>query len=124
MTKEKVNEYVGMGDIKDGEELTPERIVAELIRLTRVAYRESYEYPKLTYMVLNEVLSKHYNEWVDCREDISKSYQEAISHKPCPLVSHCQSRTGPCFVMEPDDGCYYYRYFRDLIKRREGDKNE
>lgn len=43
---------------------------------------------------------------------------------PCPLVSHCQSRTGPCFVMEPDDGCYYYRYFRDLIKRREGDKHE
>ena len=40
---------------------------------------------------------------------------------PCPLVSHCQSRTGPCFVREPDDGCYYYRYFRDLIKRREGE---
>lgn len=40
---------------------------------------------------------------------------------PCPLISFCQSRTGPCFVREPDDGCYYYRYFKDLIKRREGE---
>lgn len=43
---------------------------------------------------------------------------------PCPLVSHCQSRTAPCFVMEPDDGCPYYRYFKDLIESREGDKHE
>ena len=40
---------------------------------------------------------------------------------PCPLVSHCQSRTAICFVREPDDGCYYYRYFKELIKRREGE---
>lgn len=49
---------------------------------------------------------------------------QKVLKTPCPLVSHCQSRTAPCFVMEPDDGCYYYRYFKDLIKRREGDKNE
>ena len=39
--------------------------------------------------------------------------------KGCPLVSHCQSRTAPCSVMEPDDGCYYYRYFKELIERRD-----
>ena len=43
---------------------------------------------------------------------------------PCPLASHCPNKTGPCFVMEPDDGCYYYRYFKDLINRREENKHE
>lgn len=52
----------------------------------------------------------------ECSSKIRKA-----TKTPCPLVSHCQSRTGPCFVMEPDDGCYYYRYFKELIKRREGE---
>lgn len=52
-----------------------------------------------------------------------KKIQKA-TRTPCLLVSFCQSRTAPCFVMEPDDGCPYYRYFKDLIERREGDKNE
>ena len=38
---------------------------------------------------------------------------------PCPLVSWCPSRTAPCNIMPPDEGCYWYRYFRDLIKKVE-----
>ena len=38
---------------------------------------------------------------------------------PCPLVAWCPSKTAPCNVMPPDDGCYWYRYFKDLIKKAE-----
>lgn len=38
---------------------------------------------------------------------------------PCPLVSWCPSKTAPCSIMPPDDGCYWYRYFRELIKNNE-----
>lgn len=63
-------------------------------------------------------LDKHFIA-TECYSKIQKAIKT-----PCPLVSHCQSRTAPCFVMEPDDGCPYYRYFKELIERREGDKNE
>ena len=38
---------------------------------------------------------------------------------PCPLVDWCPSKTAPCNVMPPDEGCYWYRYFRDLIEKAE-----
>lgn len=38
---------------------------------------------------------------------------------PCPLVTWCPSKTAPCNIMPPDEGCYWYRYFRDLIKKTE-----
>lgn len=38
---------------------------------------------------------------------------------PCPLVSWCPSKTAPCSIMPPDDGCYWYRYFKELIKNKE-----
>ena len=59
ITNGKVDEYVDKGDIKDGEMLTDERIVAELIRWTRVVNSESYEYERLTPLVLTTVL-EHY----------------------------------------------------------------
>lgn len=37
----------------------------------------------------------------------------------CPLFDFCDSITAVCRVSEPDEGCYYYRYFRDLIQRKE-----
>lgn len=59
ITREQVDKYVYQGDIKDGEVLTDERIVAELIRWTRVVKSESYEYERLTPLVLTTVL-EHY----------------------------------------------------------------
>ena len=38
---------------------------------------------------------------------------------PCPFVEFCICRTATCRVREPDEGCYLYRYFKDLIERRE-----
>ena len=42
-----------------------------------------------------------------------------ITIDPCPLVSWCPSKTAPCSIMPPDDGCYWYRYFKELIKNKE-----
>lgn len=41
----------------------------------------------------------------------------------CPLFDFCDSITATCRVKEPDEGCYYYRYFRDLINRKEAEKH-
>lgn len=64
ITGEQVNKYVDQGDIKDGEVLTDERIVAELIRWTRVVKGESYEYERLTPLVLTTVLEHYGYEYV------------------------------------------------------------
>ena len=42
----------------------------------------------------------------------------------CPLFNFCDSITATCRVKEPDEGCYYYRYFRDLIQRKEKQKKK
>jgi len=38
---------------------------------------------------------------------------------PCPLGSWCPNKTLTCSIMLPDDGCYWYRYFKELIKNKE-----
>lgn len=42
----------------------------------------------------------------------------------CPLFDFCDSITATCRVKEPDEGCYYYRYFKDLIQRNEEKKEK
>ena len=42
----------------------------------------------------------------------------------CPLFNFCDSITAVCRVSEPDEGCYYYRYFSDLIQRKEKKKKK
>ena len=42
----------------------------------------------------------------------------------CPLFDFCDSITATCRVSEPDEGCYYYRYFHDLIQRKEKEKQK
>ena len=37
----------------------------------------------------------------------------------CPLFEFCNCRTATCKVVLPDDSCYWYRYFKTLIKERE-----
>lgn len=38
---------------------------------------------------------------------------------PCPLVSWCPNKTATCKVIPPDEGCYWYRYFKKLIEKTE-----
>jgi hypothetical protein len=37
----------------------------------------------------------------------------------CPLFDFCNCRTAMCRAVLPDDSCYWYRYFKALIKERE-----
>lgn len=37
----------------------------------------------------------------------------------CPLFEFCNCRTATCRAALPDDNCYWYRYFKALIKERE-----
>lgn len=38
---------------------------------------------------------------------------------PCPLVFWCPNKTATCNVIPPDSGCYWYRYFKELIEKTE-----
>ena len=67
MTREEINKYVEIGDIKYGEEITTERAIAEVYRWIRVIVGESYDYEILTPKVLDMViqaLSEKTAEWV------------------------------------------------------------
>lgn len=37
----------------------------------------------------------------------------------CPLFSFCNCKTAICRAKEPDESCYWYRYFKDRIKKFE-----
>ena len=37
----------------------------------------------------------------------------------CPLFNFCNCKTAACRFALPDESCYWYRYFKDLIKKRE-----
>ena len=37
----------------------------------------------------------------------------------CPLFEFCNCKTAMCRVYEPDESCYWYRYFEKLIKLKE-----
>lgn len=41
-----------------------------------------------------------------------------FSSPPCPLFDFCNCKTGMCRAALPDDSCYWYRYFKALIKER------
>lgn len=36
----------------------------------------------------------------------------------CPLFEFCNCKTAACRVQLPDEGCYWYRYFKNLIELR------
>lgn len=38
----------------------------------------------------------------------------------CPLFKWCPSRTAVCRASLPDDGCYWYRWFKQLIEEDKG----
>lgn len=37
----------------------------------------------------------------------------------CPMFDSCTLRTGGCVASLPDNGCYWYRWFKDLIQKTE-----
>ena len=37
----------------------------------------------------------------------------------CPLFRFCNCKTAMCRVALPDEGCYWYRYFKKLIQSEE-----
>lgn len=39
-----------------------------------------------------------------------------IIEQKCELFNICNCKTAMCRVCPPDESCYYYRYFKKLIK--------
>lgn len=37
----------------------------------------------------------------------------------CPLFDICNCKTAMCCICEPSESCYWYKYFYELIKRKE-----
>ena len=37
----------------------------------------------------------------------------------CPLFEFCNCKTAACRVQLPDETCYWYRYFKNLIEENE-----
>ena len=37
----------------------------------------------------------------------------------CPLFDFCNCKTAMCRAVLPDESCYWYRYFKQLIEERE-----
>ena len=36
----------------------------------------------------------------------------------CPLFEFCNCKTAMCRVAEPDESCYWYRYFKKLSEEK------
>ena len=36
---------------------------------------------------------------------------------PCPFISWCPYMSAVCRACLPDEGCYVYRYFKELISK-------
>ena len=39
--------------------------------------------------------------------------------KRCPLFNYCNCKTAMRRTALPDESCYWYRYFKELIEKRE-----
>ena len=44
-------------------------------------------------------------------------------HQKCPLMERCNAKSGVCWSELPDDTCYYYRWFKEIIRQREAEAN-
>lgn len=47
-----------------------------------------------------------------------------MEEKKCKMWAYCSSRTAVCAAMEPDDGCPFYRYFKELLGKEKEPKKE
>lgn len=46
-----------------------------------------------------------------------------MTNKMCPLFPWCNCRTAVCRVKEPDESCFWFRYFKKLIEEKEEKNN-
>ncbi len=76
-------------------------------------------YSKENVCLRSEVCETKAFEYWESKQPFNRYNITDIIIDPCPLVAWCPSKTAPCNVMPPDDGCYWYRYFKDLIKKVE-----
>lgn len=67
----------------------------------------------------SEVCETKAFEYWESKQSFNRCNITNIIIDPCPLVAWCPSKTAVCNIMPPDEGCYWYRYFRDLIKKAE-----
>jgi len=58
---------------------------------------------------------------VDIAEHIKKWEPKA---ERCELWSICNCKTAMCRVALPDEGCYYYRYFKKIIEEKIKNKTQ
>ena len=42
-----------------------------------------------------------------------------ISPPKCELFNFCNCKTAMCRAVLPDESCYWYRYFKNLIEKNE-----
>ena len=40
-----------------------------------------------------------------------------VSLPKCELFEFCNCKTAACRSQEPDDSCYWYRYFKKLVEK-------
>lgn len=75
-------------------------------------------YPKLGRCLHSEICRLETLEYWEPREPFDRYDITGMIIDPCPLKSWCPNKTAPCSIMPPDDGCYWYRYFKELIKNK------
>jgi hypothetical protein len=59
------------------------------------------------------------DEIITCYIKDARTGEIVSSWQACPLVDFCNCKTAVCRTMLPDESCYWYRYFKDLIERKE-----
>jgi hypothetical protein len=45
-------------------------------------------------------------------------------YEGCMLVNNCNYKTATCYVCEPDNGCYPYRYIKKIIEKENKSESE
>jgi len=56
----------------------------------------------------------------ELKEELEKD-KDKDRIKTCELFNICNCKTAICRVALPDEGCYYYRYFKKLIEENENE---
>ena len=73
---------------------------------------------------IDEAVRDRLVEDPDIIYDDDIEYEIIEQHEQCPMFSTCNCRTAACRVLLPDEGCYWYRYFKKRIEEVEKQENE
>ena len=72
--------------------------------------------------IIDEAVRDRLAEDSDIIYDGDIEYEVVEVNRQCLMFSICNYRTAACRVLPPDEGCYWYRYFKKRIE--EVEKNE